>query len=130
MNGESTGTGAANVAIMSNVAGFTPGNEIASVSSANTTGGFDTDSSGFGSSITLSGSNYANLSSIIFRIYGWNSTSGSGATYIRNLTGNDLVISGTVTAVPEPSTYAAILGGVALVGVMVTRRRKSAAYTA
>lgn len=36
----------------------------------------------------------------------------------------------TYTAVPEPSTYAAILGGVALVGVMAMRRRKPAANAA
>lgn len=36
----------------------------------------------------------------------------------------------TYAAVPEPSTYAAILGGVALVGVMVLRRHKAVTKTA
>ena len=35
----------------------------------------------------------------------------------------------TVTAVPEPSTYAAIFGGLALIGATIVRRRKSTAST-
>ncbi|MCP5528912.1 MAG: PEP-CTERM sorting domain-containing protein [Opitutaceae bacterium] len=44
------------------------------------------------------------------------------------MSGNDLVINGTtaLAPVPEPSTYAAILGGAALIGVAVLRRRKRA----
>lgn len=63
-----------------------------------------------------------------FRLYGYGSAGGTFA--IGRLTGNDLSINGIVTAVPEPSTYAAILGGVALVGVMAIRRRKPAANAA
>lgn len=61
-------------------------------------------------------------SSTTFRLYATGASSSAGAFRI-----DDVQFIGTVTAVPEPSTYAAILGGVALVGVMVLRRRKSAA---
>lgn len=43
----------------------------------------------------------------------WNETSFSLGTW---------EVTGSVSAVPEPSTYAAILGGLALVGVMLRRR--------
>lgn len=42
-----------------------------------------------------------------------------------SLSGNDLVL--TISAIPEPSTYAAIFGGVALVGAIALKRRKRAA---
>lgn len=122
--GESGSTGAADIALMTSVDGFTVGKEIKSVSEkAGVTGGFDSDASGFGA-INLSGSQYENLSSITFRIYGWNTSGTSGVTYIRNLSGSDLVINGTtaVSAVPEPSTYALIFGA-AMLGFCVYRRR-------
>ncbi|MCB1106228.1 MAG: PEP-CTERM sorting domain-containing protein, partial [Cephaloticoccus sp.] len=56
-----------------------------------------------------------------FRIYGWGATGSSGSLSV-----NAFSMTGNLTAVPEPSTYAAILGGVALVGVAVIRRRKRA----
>lgn len=77
-------------------------------------------------SITLSGiPSLQNItSSIEFRLYGYVVSGAATDTFrIRNLTGNDLVISGTVSAIPEPSTYAAMLGVVALTGVMIHRRR-------
>jgi hypothetical protein len=55
------------------------------------------------------------------RIYGYNGSGSSGTFAIDRVT-----LNGTVTAVPEPSTYAAILGGVALLGVIAIRRRKQA----
>lgn len=127
-NGETSATGADDIAVMTSVDGFTSGNQIASLTGRHVVGAgdFDTDASGFGSAISLSASKYQNLSSITFRIYGWNTTSGSGTTYIRNLGGTDadLVINGTTaaSAVPEPSTYALIFGAATL-GFCVYRRR-------
>ena len=127
-NGETSGTGSDDIAVLTSVDGFTSGNQIASLTGRHVvaTGDFDTDASGFGSVISLSASKYQNLSSITFRIYGWNTTSGSGTTYIRNLGGTDadLTINGTtaVSAVPEPSTYALIFGAATL-GFVIYRRR-------
>ena len=97
MKGQATGTGCSNVVLMTSVDGFVSGQEIASAYPVNATGGFDTDSSGFGAPIDLSAAKYQNLTGTVsFRLYGWDSTSGSGATYIRNLTDEDLVVHGTV----------------------------------
>ena len=40
---------------------------------------------------------------------------------------NTAIDNVTLTAIPEPSTYAAIFGGVALAGAMIVRRRRSTA---
>ncbi len=118
-NGSSSASGSDNIALLSDVKGFTDGNEIASFTNDGSTGGYDeTISSGsFDSS-------YNNLSSITFRIYGWNISGSTGTTFLRNLSGNDLVINGTTaaSAVPEPSTYALIFGAATL-GFCVYRRR-------
>lgn len=74
-------------------------------------------------SITLSGLSISNGDT--FGLI-WTTTDGSGGD--NNIAIDNFNLS--VTAVPEPSTYAAILGGVALGGVMVLRRRKSAANAA
>jgi hypothetical protein len=101
MKGQAAATGCSNVVLISSIDGYVAGNEIASATNANTTGGFDTDSSGFGQPIDLSAGKYQNLTGTVsFRLYGWDSTGGSGATYIRNLTGNDLEIFGEVVELP------------------------------
>lgn len=51
------------------------------------------------------------------RIYGY--AGGTGSFGIDRVS-----LTGSLTAVPEPSTYAAILGAVTLVGVVAVRRRK------
>ncbi len=100
MVGQGTAGGCSNIVLMTSLDGFSAGEEIASAYPVNDTGGFDTDESGFGGPIDLSASTYQNLSgSIMFRIYGWNSTSGNSPTYIRNLTGDDLMVHGNVVAV-------------------------------
>ena len=120
MNGESTGNGADQAAFFSSAAGFTAGAELASViGKRGVTGGFDTDASGFGAPIDLSGSAYQGVSSATFRFYAWDTVSGTGSTRIRDLTGSDLIINGTVTAVPEPS--AMVLG---LLGFLSLLKRK------
>lgn len=102
MNGQATSSGCSNVVLMSSIDGFISGQEIAASSPANVTGGFDTDASGFGGPIDLSDAKYRNLTGTVsFRLYGWNSTSGSGATYLRNLGGDDLVVHGTIIELPS-----------------------------
>jgi len=97
MNGGGSGTACSNVVFMTSIDGFFAGQEIATTSDANESGGMDTDGSGFGAPIDLSDAKYQNLTGTVsFRLYGWNSTSGSGTTRIRNLTGNDLVLFGEV----------------------------------
>ena len=97
MRGQSTSSGCSNVVLMSSVDGFAAGQEIASVFGVNKTGGFDTDSSGFGAPIDLTDGRYQQLAgTVVFRLYGWSSVSGSGATYLRNLGGDDLVVHGSV----------------------------------
>jgi len=97
MNGESTSTGCDEVAVFSSIDGFAGGAEIASVADvADGAGGFDTDDTGFGGPIDLSDTKYGSLKSITIRIYGWNSTDGAGITRLRNLSGFDLTVNGTV----------------------------------
>ncbi len=66
-------------------------------------------------SITLSGLTTATT----LRIYGSGASSNSGTLRV-----DDVALNGSVTAIPEASTYAAILGLLALTGVLL-RRRKS-----
>ncbi|GAB5560205.1 MAG: hypothetical protein SynsKO_18520 [Synoicihabitans sp.] len=132
MNGGATSSGAANVALLSSVDGFNDSSAIATATEVNSgTGGFDTDSSGFGNSITLSGAQYEGLQAISFRIYGWNISSGSGVTNLRSLSGDDLEVFGTVSvsAVPEPSTFA-LLAGLGALGMVASRRRGRRALVA
>ncbi|RKX37306.1 MAG: hypothetical protein DRP64_17380 [Verrucomicrobia bacterium] len=98
MKGQAAGTGCSNVVLMTSIDGFVDGQEIASAYPVNEgSGGFDTDSSGFGAPIDLSAAKYQNLTGTVsFRLYGWDSTSGSGVTYIRNLADEDLVVNGTI----------------------------------
>ncbi|MEE9367560.1 MAG: hypothetical protein V3V05_01725 [Pontiella sp.] len=116
MNGQSGTSGPDDIALMSGVAGFTAGNEITSLTGRQgITGGWDTDTSGWGEAISLIDMQYQNLTSATFRIYGWNST-GTASSGIRNLSGNDLIINGTVETVPEPAVIGFIsLGGIALI---------------
>lgn len=77
-------------------------------------------------SITLSGiSSLQNITGTVeFRLYGISSS--TDTFRIRNLSGTDLAIKGTVTAVPEPATTTALIGTVVLVGVLIRRRRANA----
>jgi len=121
MNGTSGTSGPDDIALMSNVDGFTAGNEIDSLTGrqSNLAGTWDTDSSGWGDIINLLDPQYQNLNAVTFRIYGWNS-SGTASAGIRNLSGNDLVINGTVEAIPEP----AVIGFITLagLGLLIVRR--------
>lgn len=65
-------------------------------------------------SITLSNMNSATT----IRIYGSGASGGTGTLRV-----DDVTVAGSVTAVPEPATYAAIAGVAALIGAMLRRRR-------
>ncbi len=121
--GQSSSGGSSNVVLMTSIDGFAAGNEIASAYPANETGGFDTDASGFGMPIDLSAVQYQNLTgSVSFRLYGWNSTSGSSPTYIRNLTGLDLVVYGSVEALSgnqSPALSIIPANGMAMVTALI-----------
>lgn len=121
LSGESSATGSNSAAIMSSIAGFSNGNELASVTGkAGLTGGLDSDPSGFGGPISLTAPAYQGISQVTFRFYGWGSTSGSGVTALRNLSGDDLVINGTTSPVPEPSL--ALLSGFGALALLRRRR--------
>lgn len=129
MNGDATSTGADDVALMSNIDGFVVGNEIASLTGvAGETGGLDTDSSGFGAPIDLSGAQYQEITSVTFRMYGYNTTSASGRTRIRNLSGDDLEIEGTTTVIPEPGTMALFLMGFGAIAAIRRRMTPQGAW--
>ena len=62
-----------------------------------------------------------------FWAYGLTSINGgtsaaNGTTRIQNITGNDLILNGTVAAVPEPSTLSLI--GLGVVGLLAFSRRR------
>lgn len=67
-------------------------------------------------SITLSGMNTATT----FRILGSGASSSLGTFRV-----DDVTVNGSVTAVPEPSTYAVILAIVSLTGVIIRRHRRT-----
>jgi hypothetical protein len=88
-----------------------------SFASALTSGVITSDSSWHSTgtlSITLSSLTAATT----LRVYGFGASSGSGTLRV-----DDVTLNGTVTAIPEPSAYAALLGAVALAGAMLRRRR-------
>tara|TARA_Y100000385_G_scaffold263928_1_gene296861 strand:+ start:1089 stop:1703 length:615 start_codon:yes stop_codon:yes gene_type:complete len=73
-----------------------------------------------GQDINLYDSAYNGLTSIGFRIYlddRRNNSASASETFIDNV-----VLNGTVSAIPEPSAYAAILGCLALAIVIVRRK--------
>jgi len=67
--------------------------------------------------ITLSGASFQNLSSITFRLSPW--TTLDNADTIRF---DNVILNGTVSAVPEPGTYALLMAG--CVGALVATRRR------
>jgi len=117
-SGVSTAVTNFNVALLSSITGFTSANSLLTYNFSST--------GAPAQSITLSGvSLLQNVNNAIeFRLYGWRDSAGTSTFRIRSLSGNDLVINGSVTAVPEPSTYAAIFGAVALLGTLFIRRRR------
>ena len=75
-------------------------------------------------SIDLTSAAFQELTSIEFRIYfddRLNNSSSASDVFIDNL-----ILSGSVSSIPEPSTYGLALGGLALAIAALRRRRKSA----
>jgi hypothetical protein len=118
LSGVSTATTSFHGEVLSSATGFNSAASLHSYSFSSTTAPLQ--------SITLSGvSALQNVTGPVeFRIYGWRDTGGTSTFRLRSLTGNDLVLNGTVSAVPEPSTYAAIIGALTLAGVILQRRRR------
>jgi hypothetical protein len=106
-----------NAALLSSATGFDAAGALHSYSFATTTPPTQ--------SITLSGTAaLQNVSGALeFRLYGWRDSAGTSTFRLRTLSGNDLVVTGSVTAIPEPGTYAVILGAMVLVGAVIRRRR-------
>jgi len=77
----------------------------------------------------------AQIGTVTFRLYGYNDTkqvAGQDSAGFGNNTGTligtggNLLVQGTVSAVPEPSSYAAVFGALAFGFVFLTRRLRKA----
>lgn len=97
-----SGTGGSNLVLRSSFDGFASDLYITN-DFPFTAGGGDANFA-----LSLSGSN-----TVEFRIYAWGASAGSGIDRLRSLTGEDLVVQGTLV-VPEPGTIA--LMGLGAVG--------------
>jgi len=113
INGEATSTGCSNMVLMSSIDGIEDGRQIQTFFPAQT---------GLQNTTTdLVGSQYQNLTGTVdFRLYGWDSTSGNGVTRIFDGSGDDLIISGTIVAIPEPAVITFIL--CTSTGLLIFRR--------
>lgn len=109
-----------NASLLSSATGFNSASALHSYSFATTTPPTQ--------SITLSGT--AALQNVAgaleFRLYGWRDSAGTSTFRLRTLSGNDLVVTGSVTAIPEPGTYAVVLGAIVLAGAVIRQRRRAA----
>ena len=107
-------------ALFSSVGGFA--SSSAAIQSFTLTGNSSNDRS-----ITLSTGSFSNLTGTVeFRIYAYGGA-GSSSTdklRVRDLSGNDLTISGTVSAIPEPATVATWLGAFALGAAVIAKSRR------
>ena len=71
-----------------------------------------------GATISLSSGSFQSLTgSTEFRLYAWGGTGGTFSV-------NSFTFNGSLSAIPEPSTYAAIFGALALAGTVWHRRRQ------
>lgn len=111
INFETTGSGPDSFGLFSSLDGF--------ASSVDT---FSLDGSSATLNLDVSGSAFDTITSTVeFRIAGFGATGSTGAARFIG-SGNDIVISGLTSAIPEPSTYALIFGGLALALVVWKRR--------
>lgn len=114
-----SGTGPKSLTARSSIDGFS--NDIGGVQNL-------TASTSALRSITFSG--LTNITTAVtIRLYGWGATGtgGTGGFDSNGAVAPNVLLYGSVTAIPEPSTYAALFGALALAGVVVHRRRKHAA---
>lgn len=74
----------------------------------------------FAPSITIS--TITDTDSIEFRMYAWSASGTTGTDGIRNLSGNDLIVQGTIAAIPEPGTMTML--GLGLLGLALRRFRR------
>jgi MYXO-CTERM domain-containing protein len=126
-----TSTGARQFSIRSSLDGFAT-NLTASVTDANMSvvgsnvfqfSDNATTSIFGGDKITLGGTAFTNVSApITFRIYAYNAESGAGAFRIDDFSING---SASLSAVPEPASTAAAIGGVALLAAWRRRRHRN-----
>jgi hypothetical protein len=127
LNGQSTASGCSNMVLMSSVAGFSDGQQLASaLDMAGKTGGFDTAGSGFGGPIQFGAEHRGITGELAFRLYGWGSSSGSGVSYIRNLSGLDFKVIGSVVAteaaqLPRPTCSLVTSNGLSQLHVVFAR---------
>lgn len=113
----------ASFALMSDVTGFTAGDEIFSIDlydGGTGPGQYSTHT------VNLGTAPFQGLTTVNFRVYAWGSTSEFDTFAIgRGFQTNgsdDLVLNGTVSVIPEPSTLALL--GIALGSAVFFRRRK------
>lgn len=113
--GVSTAVTNFNVALTSSASGFAAANALWSFAFNTTAPAAQT--------ITLSSfPTLQDIASVVeFRLYGWRDVAGTTTFRIRDNSGSDLAFSGAVSAIPEPSAYAALVGAVGL--VFATRAR-------
>lgn len=104
--------------LLSSRTGFSAGSSLYSYTTGTTTPSLQ--------SATLSGfSALQNVNGPIeFRLYGWHDGSGSTTFRFRSLSGSDVTISGSTSAVPEPGTYAVVIGVMSLAGAAYLRKRR------
>ena len=114
-NFQRTTTGGSNLTLVSSYDGFTT--DVFGLT--NFTGAAGGGDANFAVT-TISGSN-----SVEFRIYAYNAADSAGVDRFRNLAGNDLVVQGTITAIPEPASMLLFGTGVGVLGLI--RRRRHAA---
>jgi len=114
----STAVSSFHAALLSSVTGFTAGDSLHTYAFSTAAAPLQT--------ATLSGeSDLQGLTTATeFRLYGWRDATGTSTFRFRSLSGYDVSIAGTVSAVPEPSTWAATAGLVALAGAIAWRRKR------
>ena len=111
----SAGTMSTSFFIQSSVDNFT--SIVGSTATVDTTGTGSTPRPFQRHTLNLSGTSFQNLDEVTFRLYIYQSDDNSNT--LARL--DNVTVSGTV--IPEPGTYALIAGSLALVAIMVRRRR-------